>query len=459
MGKETMGKEIPAHTLDTGRLTVIGTGYLGVTHAACMASLGVDVLGMDVDHEKIRALSAGDLPFYEPGLEELMRQQIAAGRLRFTVSFEEVAAFADVHFCCVGTPQRADGLGADVRFVDAVVEGLAPRLADPCLFVGKSTVPVGTADRLAARFAESAPAARKVEVAWNPEFLREGYAIQDTLCPDRLVFGVSSPQAEQALRAVYAPLLDPADGATPVPLVVTDRRTAELAKVAANSFLATKVSFINAMAEICRAAGADVVQLADTLSHDTRIGGRFLRSGVGFGGGCLSKDIRAVIARAEELGVPEAVGFLREVDGINLRRRTAVVEAARELCGGAFRGRRVAVLGAAFKPDSDDIRDSPALAVADAIQRAGGEVVVCDPKAIDNTRKAFPDLLFASDAETAVADADVVLHLTEWAEFRDLDPGTLGAVVRSRRIIDGRNTLDPQPWRSAGWEFLALGRP
>jgi UDPglucose 6-dehydrogenase len=453
------GKEMPAHTLDTGRLTVIGTGYLGATHAACMASLGFDVLGMDVDQEKIKALSAGDLPFYEPGLEELIREQIAAGRLRFTTSFAEVAAFADVHFCCVGTPQRAGGLGADVRFVDAVAEGLAPRLAGPCLFVGKSTVPAGTADRLAARFAESAPAAEKVEVAWNPEFLREGYAVQDTLRPDRLVFGVSSPQAEQVLRAVYAPLLDPADGAAPVPLVVTDRRTAELAKVAANSFLATKISFINAMAEICRAAGADVVQLADALSHDTRIGGRFLRSGVGFGGGCLPKDIRALIAQAEELGVPEAAGLLREVDGINLRRRTAVVEAARELCGGTFRGRRVAVLGAAFKPDSDDIRDSPALAVADAIRRAGGEVVVCDPKAIDNTRKAFPDLLFASDAETAVAGADVVLHLTEWAEFRDLDPGTLGAVVRSRRIIDGRNTLNPRRWRSVGWEFVALGRP
>lgn len=441
------------------RLSVIGTGYLGATHAACMASLGHQVLGMDIDPEKVARLNAGELPFYEPALEPLLTQELAAGRLRFTTSLEEVAEFAAVHFLCVGTPQRADGLGADLRFVETVVDELAGYLTNPCLVVGKSTVPVGTAEELARRLARSAPVGRGAELAWNPEFLREGFAVQDTLRPDRLVFGVASPRAEPILREVYAPLLELGDGADPVPLVVTDLATAELTKVAANSFLATKISFINAMSEVCEAAGADVVQLADALSYDPRIGGQFLRSGVGFGGGCLPKDIRAFTARAEELGVGEAVGFLREVDKINLRRRAAAVEIVRESCGGTLHGKRIGVLGAAFKPGSDDIRDSPALDVADRIRREGAEVTVYDPKAMDNARTAFPELSFASSVEKATYDTDAVAHLTEWREFRDLDPVDLGGVVAHRRIIDGRNTLDPARWRAAGWEYRALGRP
>ncbi|MGW8375219.1 UDP-glucose/GDP-mannose dehydrogenase family protein [Streptomyces sp. ODS28] len=443
--------------MNTKAVTVIGTGYLGATHAVCMAALGFETLGMDVDPEKIEALSAGHLPFYEPGLEPLLRGQLASGRLRFTTSYEEVAAFADVHFSCVGTPQRPDGPGADLRYVEAVVDGLGPHLTRPCLLVGKSTVPVGTAERLGSRIAELAPAGREAEVAWNPEFLREGFAVQDTLRPDRLVFGVASERAERLLREVYAPLLAPADGAAPVPLVVADPATAELVKVAANSFLATKISFINAMAEVCEAAGADVLPLAEALSYDSRIGSRFLRSGVGFGGGCLPKDIRAFMARADELGAGRAVGFLREVDEVNERRRTAVVDLAREL-GGAFPGRRVAVLGAAFKPDSDDIRDSPALAVADRIQQLGAEVTVYDPKAMDNARKAFPALTFAESVTEAAAGGDVLLHLTEWPEFQGIDPYGLGEAVARRRIVDGRNTLDAARWRAAGWDYRAPGR-
>ncbi|WP_211280281.1 UDP-glucose dehydrogenase family protein [Streptomyces lushanensis] len=441
------------------RISVIGTGYLGATHAVCMAALGFETLGMDVDTEKVTALSAGRLPFYEPGLEPLLREQLASGRLRFTTSYEEVADFAEVHFSCVGTPQRADGPGADLAYVDAVVEGIGPHLRRPCLLVGKSTVPVGTAERLASRLAELAPAGQDAEVAWNPEFLREGFAVQDTLRPDRLVLGVASDRAERLLREVYTPLLDPRDGSEPVPLVVADLATAELVKVAANSFLATKISFINAMAEVCEVAGADVTRLAEALSYDPRIGGRFLRSGVGFGGGCLPKDIRAFMARAEELGVGPAVRFLREVDEVNLRRRAAVADLARELVGGAFRGRRIAVLGAAFKPDSDDIRDSPALAVADRVQCEGAEVTVYDPKATDNARKAFPALAFADSVGKAAYRADAVLHLTEWAEFRDIDPAELSGTVARQRIVDGRNALDAARWRAAGWTFRALGRP
>jgi len=436
------------------RLTVLGTGYLGATHAACMAEFGYEVLGMDVDEAKVAALSAGQVPFFEPDLEPLLARHVESGALRFTSSYAEVADFGDVHFLCVGTPQQMGSLAADLRFVDGVVDGLAPHLRRDCLVVGKSTVPVGTAARLAARLAELAPAGAGAELAWNPEFLREGFAVRDTMRPDRLVIGVASEQAEKTLREVYAPLLD-AD----IPLVVTDYPTAELVKVSANSFLATKISFINAMAELCEAAGADVTQLSKALSYDDRIGGRFLHAGLGFGGGCLPKDIRAFMARAGELGADQALTFLREVDAINMRRRQRMVDIAREHVGGSFREHAVGILGAAFKPNSDDIRDSPALDVATMIQAQGATVRVYDPKALPNAREMFPSLDYRDTALEACRDADVVLHLTEWPEFIGMDPGTLAEVVRERRIVDGRNALDPVRWRSAGWTYRALGRP
>jgi len=441
------------------RITVIGTGYLGATHAACMAELGFEVLGLDILPEKVAALAAGNVPMYEPGLEELMRKHLpgfegSTGRLRFTTSWEEVGEFGDVHFICTNTPQRRGEFACDMSYVESAFDLLAPHLDRPVLVVGKSTVPVGSADRLAVRLAERAPVGALAEVAWNPEFLREGFAVEDTLRPDRLVIGVRSEQAEAVLREVYAPLLEQG-----TPMVVTDFPTAELVKAAANSFLATKISFINAMAEVCEASGADVVQLSGALAYDDRIGGKFLNAGLGFGGGCLPKDIRAFMARAGELGADQALTFLREVDSINMRRRSRMVELAREQCGGGFLGRRVAVLGAAFKPESDDVRDSPALNVAGQIQLQGGQVTVYDPKAMDNARKLFPALGFADSALEAAEGAHVVLHLTEWREFRTMDPDALAAVVSERRILDGRNVLDPQQWRAAGWTYRALGRP
>jgi UDPglucose 6-dehydrogenase len=438
----------------TFRLSVIGTGYLGATHAACMAELGFEVIGYDVDEAKIEMLRSGRVPFYEPGLPELLSKQVESGRLRFTTDIAEVAEFADVHFICVGTPQMKDSYAADMRYVYAAVESLAPLLTRESLVVGKSTVPSGTAALLAARIAELAPGGGAVELAWNPEFLREGFAVKDTLTPERLVIGVESEHAEKILREVWGPLTD-----TGIPLIVTDFATAELVKVAANSFLATKISFINAMAEICETTGADVTQLAAALALDSRIGGRFLHAGLGFGGGCLPKDIRAFMARAEELGVDQAVGFLREVDAINQRRRARMVDLAREQVGGDFAGKRVGVLGAAFKPNSDDIRDSPALDVAATVQRAGAVVTVFDPQAMANAKLKYPQLGYADSTVEACAGADVVLHLTEWREFRDLDPSTLSDVVAGRHIVDGRNALDPTIWRNAGWSFRALGRP
>jgi len=437
----------------TLRLTVIGTGYLGVNQVACLAELGYEVLGVDVDAAKIAALSEARLPFFEPGLAALLDRHVRSGRARFTTSLAQAAAFGDVHLVCVGTPQRRDGLGADVSQVRAAVDGLAPHLRRPCLVVGKSTVPVGTAAWMADRLAELAPAGSEVELAWSPEFLREGHAVDDTLRPDRLVLGVSSAAAEKTLRAVHERALDAG-----TPVVVTDPTTAELVKVAANSFLATKISFINAMAELCEATGADVVALADAIGHDERIGRKFLDAGLGFGGGCLPKDIRAFMARAGELGVDQALTFLREVDAINMRRRSRMVELAEEECDGVL-GRRIGVLGAAFKPQSDDVRDSPALNVAAQLQLKGAHVGVFDPMAAGPAAAVFPTLDYAASAQEAAADADLVLVLTEWEEFRDLDPAVLGRVVARRRVLDGRNALDPERWRSAGWSYRALGRP
>jgi UDPglucose 6-dehydrogenase len=433
-------------------LSVIGTGYLGATHAACMADLGYDVVGLDVDEARIARLAAGDLPFFEPGLQDLLRKNLATGRLRFTTSYDDVAE-ADVHFVCVGTPQSPTSNAADLSSLDAAIDALVPRLTRPCTVVGKSTVPVGTAEHVLARLA-TAPAGSDVELVWNPEFLREGWAIEDTLRPDRLVFGVTSARGEEVMREVYAPLLD-----LGIPVVITDLATAQLVKVAANAFLATKISFINAMAEVCEVVHGDVKKLSEALAYDDRIGGRFLHAGLGFGGGCLPKDIRAFMARAEELGVDQALSFLREVDAINERRRARMVDLAQESVAGDFTGRRIGVLGASFKPNSDDIRDSPALDVATRIQDAGATVTVYDPAAMDNARVRYPQLSYAASAVDAARDADTVLHLTEWQEFRDMDPAVLTTVVRRRHIVDGRNALDPARWRAAGWHYRALGRP
>jgi UDPglucose 6-dehydrogenase len=435
------------------RLAVVGIGYLGLTHAVCMADLGHEVIGLDADAAKVAGAADGVAPFFEPGLEPLLRKNLDAGRLTFTTSYAEAGAFADVHFLCVGTPQAPDG-SADVSHVHAAADALAPHLAGPCLVVGKSTVPVGTARSLLARIRAAAPVGQQVELAWNPEFLREGTAIRDSLSPDRLVFGVTSEQSTELLRQVYAAPL--ADG---TPGLVMDLETAELVKVSANAFLATKLSFINAMAEVCERVGADVVRLAEALACDQRIGGRFLAPGLGFGGGCLPKDIRAFSSAAAALGVESVAELLNTVDAINLNRRSRVVELAREAVGGTLAGTRVAVLGLAFKPGSDDVRDSPSLHVCGLLRREGAVVTVHDPVAMQNAAHFQPDLRYASSVSEAAADADVVLHLTEWPDYRVIDPVMLGAVVAQRNMIDARCALDDELWRSAGWSFRGLGRP
>ncbi|TPG34254.1 UDP-glucose dehydrogenase family protein [Mycolicibacterium hodleri] len=438
------------------RIAVFGTGYLGATHSACMAELGHEVVGVDVDTAKLATLAAGEAPFFEPGLNDVLKANVDAGRLRFTSSYEEAAEFADVHFIGVATPQKRGELAADLTYVDSVVTRLAPLLTRPAVIYGKSTVPVGSAARLSEMAQHLAPIGDAVELAWNPEFLREGFAVHDTLHPDRIVLGIDLERrgrAEEVARELYRDIVG--EG---VPFLVTDRETAELVKTAANAFLATKISFINAMAEVCEAAGADVSELADAIGYDARIGRRFLNAGIGFGGGCLPKDIRAFMARAGELGANQALTFLREVDSINMRGRTRMMEMTREVAGGSLIGTRVAVLGAAFKPDSDDIRDSPALNIAGQIQLQGASVTVFDPKAINNSRTLFPTLNYASDVRDACDGADVTLVLTEWEEFQRLEPAYLDPIVRCQRIIDGRNCLDQAKWRNAGWTYRGVGR-
>jgi UDPglucose 6-dehydrogenase len=435
------------------RVTVIGAGHLGLTHAVCMANLGHRVLAIDIDEELTAKAAAGETPFFEPGLEPLLRKNLDAGRLRFTTSFAEVGAFGEVHFLCVGTPQGPGG-EADLSFIHAAAGALAPYLGAACLIAGKSTVPVGTARQVLSRVRAVAPAGPQVDLAWNPEFLREGHAVADSLSPDRIVVGVTCDRAEALLREVYA---TPLEGG--VPLLVTDLETAELVKVAANAFLATKISFINAMAEVCEAAGADVLPLADALGYDARIGRRFLSPGLGYGGGCLPKDVRAFRATASALGVESLAGLLGTVDAINTGRRDRVAALASQAAGGSLDGTRVAVLGAAFKPNSDDVRDSPSLAVCDRLRDRGAVVSVHDPVAMPNAAKQRPDLRYAGSVFEAAQDADLVLHLTEWADYQAIDPATLARVVARRVVIDARCSLDAGLWADAGWTVRVLGRP
>ncbi|MHA3725132.1 UDP-glucose dehydrogenase family protein [Leucobacter sp. HY1910] len=430
--------------------SVIGCGYLGAVHAAAMASLGHRVIGIDSDRARIDSLSRGVAPFFEPGLEELLQAGLATGRLSFSSDVSD-AAGADMHFVCVGTPTGADGV-ADLTWVEAAVDALLPHLLRGAIVVGKSTVPVGTAARLSPRVS-----ARGGTLAWNPEFLREGTAVQDTLAPDRIVIGVETGDAGEQAATVLTKFYDPT-GSSSTPYVITDLATAELAKGAANAFLAMKVSFMNAMADLADASGADVADLAAVLGHDPRIGHRYLGAGIGFGGGCLPKDLHAFVSRAEQLGQDTQMAILREVDAINRSRIAQATATLRAALGGSVLGRRIAVLGAAFKPDSDDVRDSPALAIALELRAQGAHVVVTDPAALDTARTKHPELSFAANWRDAAMSADALFIATEWQQYRDIDPTEATSLVTSRLVFDGRNCLDRAKWRAAGWQYIGVGR-
>ena len=441
------------------KVSVIGLGYLGATHAVAMAQLGHEVIGIEADPARLTALQSGKLPFYEPGLDAALQAALASGKLRFAAGHSADTADCDVHFLAVGTPQLPGSNAADTSYLFSAIDALAPVLRPSSVIAGKSTVPVGTAAALTERLASKVDFAPRL--VWNPEFLREGTALEDSLRPDRIVVGVPAGDAAAAevIRSVYEPILSGATGSVPgaTPFLVMDVATSELVKVAANSFLATKISFINAMAEISEAAGADAVQLAEAIGMDERIGNKFLRTGIGFGGGCLPKDIRAFMARAEELGVGSAVDFLADVDAVNLRRRDRVLSLARQELGD-LAGKRIFMLGAAFKPDSDDLRDSPALSIARTLAAAGASVTVHDPMSLDGVRRVAPELAVAEDLFDGFTDAELTVLGTEWREYRELDPVRAASLVRIKTVIDGRNALEPSRWQAAGWRLIALGR-
>jgi len=432
------------------KISVIGLGYLGTTHAVAMAKLGHNVIGIEPDESRIQQLAAGELPFFEPGLGEALKQVVAAGNIRFQTQHDEVSAESDIHFICVGTPQAAGQQSADTSYVFAAANQLAAVLRPSSLVVGKSTVPVGSARDIIASMQEVAGFIPKL--CWNPEFLREGTALADSLLPDRIVIGSDDPNHNQALKVCYQNILDQG-----IPVLELDLETAELVKVSANAFLATKISFINAMAEIAEASGADTVKLAEAIGLDNRIGKSFLRTGIGFGGGCLPKDIRGFIARAEELGVGESLAFLKEVDQINLRRRQRIVSlATKEL--GEIADKNITMLGISFKPDSDDLRDSPALEIALRLKALGGIVTIHDPVSLGALEQKSTGLTTEIDLQAAIKDTELVILGTEWAEYKNLDPATVSSFPKIKTIIDGRNVLNVDTWQQAGWRVIAPGR-
>ncbi|MEW1635395.1 UDP-glucose/GDP-mannose dehydrogenase family protein [Streptomyces sp. NPDC093801] len=437
------------------RVSVIGCGHLGIPHAAAMAELGHEVIGVDVDQAKVDRLNAGECPIYEAGLPELLARHTASGRLRFTTDIREAAAVAELHFIGVGTPIDADGRSYDTGQVYGAIRQLAPHLDQPCTIVGKSTVTVGTTARVTALAQRLAPAGEAVEVVWNPEFLREGHAVQDTLRPDRLIAGLTTAAGEKAIRAVYAPILDAG-----VPLFVTDPATAELAKGAANTFLGLKISYINAVADMCEAAGGDVSQIVDILGIDPRIGSGGMRPGIGYGGGCLPKDVRAFTASARRLGADRAATLLRAAEEVNESRADVAMDLVnRALAGRSLKGARVTVWGAAFKPGTNDVRESPALALAHALQRAGATVTVHDPQAVATAMVRNPEFDYTDDLPASLDGADLVVLATEWPDYHQTDPAALLTRPATPLLVDCRTTLDPEPWRTAGWTLHQLGRP
>ncbi|WP_434995267.1 UDP-glucose dehydrogenase family protein [Arthrobacter sp. Ld5] len=433
------------------RISVIGCGYLGTVHAEALSALGHDVTAVDTDRDRIHQLSCGGVPFFEPGLTPLLDAGRRAGTLRFTSDVAEVAD-CDVHFLCVGTPQQKTTHHADLTHVFSAVEALAPHLREGSVVAGKSTVPAGTSATLRRLLAGTG-----ADLAWNPEFLRQGTAVDDSLHPDRLIYGVAEGAAGArtagVLDEVYAPLL-----AAGVARLVTGFTTAELAKSAANAFLALKVSYMNGIAEICDGVGADVSALAGAIGLDPRIGGKYLNAGAGFGGGCLPKDIRSLRAQAHDADAHSLAALLGLVDDMNTEARRRIHDLARHMCGGALSARRITVLGAAFKPHTDDVRDSPSIDIALQLARSGAAVTITDPQALPTACLNYPQLHFEADTVQALRGAELTILLTDWPQYRALDPSDTAAVVSRRAILDGRNALPSNAWRSAGWDYRGIGR-
>lgn len=427
------------------RLAVIGCGHVGLVIGVCFAESGHSVICADIDRMVISGLKGGELPFYEPGLEELLEKNAAEGRIKFTMSTAEAVKASEAIFIAVGTPPKESG-EADLRNVERAALDVARAMDDYRLVVVTSTVPVDTAERIASIIAENSRA--DFDVASNPEFLREGTALKDRLNPDRIVIGASSDRAIELLKNVYA--------GTEAPVVTTDARTAEVIKYASNAFLATKISFINEIAHLCELVGADVEGVAEGMGYDPRIGGQFLKAGLGYGGSCFPKDTRALDQVCAERG--HNFQLLRAVIDVNNRQRERFVAKIKAALGGDLSGKTIAVLGLSFKPNTDDIRESAALDVIRLLESKGGEVRVYDPKAMDKAREILPNAVFCSDPYEACRGSDILAIATEWPEFKELDLAHIKALLKKPIIADGRNLLDRAEVAKSGLYYVGVGR-
>jgi len=433
------------------RIAMIGTGYVGLVSGACFADFGHDVTCVDKDEAKIAGLHAGRMPIWEPGLEALVKANVKRGRLHFTTELKEGVKGADAVFIAVGTPTRRGDGHADLTYVFAAARGLAGALDGRTVVVTKSTVPVGTGDEIAKILAEEG-VPEGTSVASNPEFLREGAAIADFKHPDRIVVGAEDEHAREVLREIYRPLF-----LNKAPILFTGRRTAELTKYAANAFLAVKISFINEIADLCEAVGADVQEVARGIGLDNRIGPKFLHPGPGYGGSCFPKDTLALLKTAEKAGVEQRI--VSTVVDVNGKRKESMAVRVAEALGGTAQGKRVGVLGLAFKPNTDDMRDAPSIPLVNALLKQGASVIAFDPVAMDHALALMPGLELAASAEAVADEADALVIVTEWDEFRALDLGKIADRMRGTALVDLRNVYNPEDAHRAGLDYRGIGRP
>jgi UDPglucose 6-dehydrogenase len=433
------------------RVTMIGSGYVGLVSGACFSEFGVHVTCVDLDRDKIARLKRGEIPIFEPGLDQLVASNMEAGRLSFTTDMAPAVAGADAVFIAVGTPSRRGDGHADLSYVYAAAEEIARALDGYTVIVTKSTVPVGTGDEVEKIIRQARPDA-EFDVVSNPEFLREGSAIGDFMRPDRVVIGTLSEQAQDVMRELYRPLY-----LTETPILFTARQTAELTKYAANSFLAVKITFINEIADLCEKVGANVQDVARGIGLDGRIGSKFLHAGPGYGGSCFPKDTLALVRTAEQAGAP--VRIVETVVGINDTRKKEMAERVIEACGGSVEGKAIAVLGLTFKPNTDDMRDAPSLDIVPALQAAGASVRAFDPEGMDEATKLLDDVVRCDDAYQAMEGADAVVIITEWNQFRLLDLKRVRSLLKQPVMVDLRNIYKPEEMTAAGFRYYSIGRP
>jgi UDPglucose 6-dehydrogenase len=432
-------------------ITMIGAGYVGLVSGACFADFGHNVICVDLDASKVEALRNGVMPIYEPGLEALVRNNASANRLSFSIDLAASVAEADAVFIAVGTPSRRGDGHADLTYVYQATRDIAAAATKPMVVVTKSTVPVGTGDEVERILNEVAPQIEWAAVS-NPEFLREGAAISDFKRPDRIVIGTDDERARDVMREIYRPLF-----LNEAPILFTGRRTAELTKYAANAFLATKITFINEIADLCEAVGADVQDVSRGIGLDNRIGSKFLHAGPGYGGSCFPKDTLALLKTAEDFDAP--VRIVEAVVSVNDSRKRAMGRKVIAAAGGDVRGRKIGVLGLTFKPNTDDMRDAPSLAIVQALLDGGAIVTAFDPEGMEIARTMMPEINYANDPYEAATDADVVVIVTEWDAFRALDLRRLGDIMRNRCIVDLRNIYKADAARQAGFAYHSVGRP